>query len=118
MASARPTSPTARRTACSSCSGSRLEEHAMFKVSFAGRAPARSQAGPRPLGGPADVPVGRGVVIPAGRAPGRSQAGPRPLGGPADVPVGRGVVILAGRAPGRSQAGPRPLGGPAGVFVG
>jgi hypothetical protein len=29
----------------------------------------------------------------AGRAPGRSQAGPRPLGGPADVPVGRGADI-------------------------
>ena len=28
----------------------------------------------------------------AGRAPGRSQAGPRPLGGPDDVPGGRGVV--------------------------
>jgi type III secretion protein J len=35
----------------------------MFKVSFAGRAPGRSQAGPRPLGGPAGVLVGRGVVI-------------------------------------------------------
>jgi len=33
------------------------------------------------------------VVPLAGRAPGRSQAGPRPLGGPADVPVGRGTVI-------------------------
>ena len=31
----------------------------------------------------------------AGRAPGRSQAGPHPLGGSADVPVGRGVAILA-----------------------
>jgi len=30
---------------------------------------------------------------PAGRTPGRSQAGPRPLGGLADVPVGRGAVI-------------------------
>ncbi len=30
----------------------------------------------------------------AGRAPGRSQAGPPPLGGPADVPVGRGADIL------------------------
>src|SRR5204862_5250089 len=78
----------------------------------AGRAPGRAKAGPRPLGGPADVLVGRGVV---GRAPGRSQAGPRPLGGPVDVLVGRGVV---GRAPGRSQAGPRPLGGPADVLVG
>src|SRR5436190_365185 len=29
----------------------------------------------------------------AGRAPGRSQAGPRPLGGPADVPVGRGAAM-------------------------
>ena len=29
----------------------------------------------------------------AGRAPGRSQAGPRPLGGPADVPVGRGAPL-------------------------
>ncbi|MBL0727774.1 GGDEF domain-containing protein [Piscinibacter sp. HJYY11] len=28
----------------------------------------------------------------AGRAPGRSQAGPHPLGGSADVPVGRGAV--------------------------
>ena len=32
---------------------------------MAGRAPGRSQAGPRPLGGPADVPVGRGAVIPS-----------------------------------------------------
>ena len=31
----------------------------------------------------------------AGRAPGRSQAGPHPLGGLADVAVGRGVAILA-----------------------
>src|SRR5438874_4522011 len=31
--------------------------------------------------------------VPAGRAPGRSQAGPHPLGGSADVPVGRGVVM-------------------------
>ncbi len=29
----------------------------------------------------------------AGRAPGRSQAGPRPPEGPSDVPVGRGAVI-------------------------
>src|SRR5262245_58907956 len=29
----------------------------------------------------------------AGRAPGRSQAGPRPLGGPDDVPVGQGAVM-------------------------
>src|SRR5438105_9015552 len=29
----------------------------------------------------------------AGRAPGRSQAGPRPLGGPADVFIGRGAVM-------------------------
>ena len=29
----------------------------------------------------------------AGRAPGRSQAGPHPLGGSTDVPVGRGVVM-------------------------
>ena len=29
----------------------------------------------------------------AGRAPGRSQAGPRPLGRPADVPVGRGAPL-------------------------
>jgi ABC-type dipeptide/oligopeptide/nickel transport system ATPase component len=28
---------------------------------------------------------------PAGRAPGRSQAGPHPLGGSTDVPVGRGA---------------------------
>ena len=32
-----------------------------------------------------------------GRAPGRSQAGPHPLGGSADVPVGRGVVSEAER---------------------
>ena len=31
----------------------------------------------------------------AGRAPGRSQAGPHPLGGSADLPVGRGAVISA-----------------------
>ena len=31
----------------------------------------------------------------AGRAPGRSQAGPHPLGGSANVPVGRGAVRLA-----------------------
>src|SRR6187551_1756012 len=31
----------------------------------------------------------------AGRAPGRSQAGPRPLGGPPDVLIGRGVVMTA-----------------------
>jgi len=31
------------------------------------------------------------MTAPAGRAPGRSQAGPRPLGGPADVPDGRGA---------------------------
>src|SRR5205823_5555400 len=30
---------------------------------------------------------------PAGRAPGRSQAGPHPLGGSADVLVGRGVLM-------------------------
>jgi dihydroxycyclohexadiene carboxylate dehydrogenase len=43
----------------------------------------------------------------AGRAPGRSQAGPRPLGGPTDVLVGRGahrfadkVVIVTGAAQG------------------
>src|SRR5580765_1226430 len=30
----------------------------------------------------------------AGRAPGRSQAGPHPLGGSADVPVGRGAVVM------------------------
>src|ERR1700749_1328746 len=29
----------------------------------------------------------------AGRAPGRSQAGPHPLGGSADVPGGRGAVL-------------------------
>ena len=29
----------------------------------------------------------------AGRAPGRSQAGPHPLGGSVDVPVGRGALI-------------------------
>ena len=29
----------------------------------------------------------------AGRAPGRSQAGPHPLGGPTDVPIGRGAHI-------------------------
>jgi putative ABC transport system ATP-binding protein len=33
-------------------------------VNTAGRAPGRSQAGPRPLGGPADVPVGRGAPVP------------------------------------------------------
>ncbi|MEF7614005.1 alpha/beta fold hydrolase [Aquincola sp. MAHUQ-54] len=32
-------------------------------------------------------------TTPAGRAPGRSQAGPHPLGGSADVPVGRGADI-------------------------
>src|SRR5439155_8445511 len=32
-------------------------------------------------------------VSSVGRTPGRSQAGARPLGGPADVPVGRGAVI-------------------------
>src|SRR5439155_13903062 len=31
----------------------------------------------------------------AGRAPGRSQAGPHPLGGSVDVPVGRGAVMTA-----------------------
>jgi iron complex transport system ATP-binding protein len=61
----------------------------------AGRAPGRSQAGPHPLGGSTDVPVGQGVVIAAGRAPGRSQAGPHPLGGSADVPVGRGADMSA-----------------------
>ena len=46
----------------------------------------------------------------AGRAPGRSQAGPRPLGGPPDVVVGRGadrfankVVIVTGAAQGIGQ---------------
>ena len=45
-----------------------------------------------------------------GRAPGRSQAGPRPLGGPPDVAVGRGadrfankVVIVTGAAQGIGQ---------------
>src|SRR5947207_4875688 len=37
------------------CSADRLEMRA------AGRAPGRSQAGPHPLGGSADVPVGRGA---------------------------------------------------------
>jgi len=36
-----------------------------------------------------------GDIEAPGRAPGRSQAGPGPLGGPADVPVGRGVAIFA-----------------------
>jgi len=31
--------------------------------------------------------------MPAGRAPGRSQAGPRPLGGPTDVLIGRGAPL-------------------------
>ncbi len=35
----------------------------MSELSLAGRAQGRSQAGPRPHGGPADVPVGRGAVI-------------------------------------------------------
>src|SRR5207237_3297836 len=34
---------------------------------------------------------GRGADTLAGRAPGRSQAGPHPLGGSPDVPVGRGA---------------------------
>ena len=32
----------------------------------------------------------------AGRAPGRSQAGPHPRGGSADVPIGRGADIWDG----------------------
>ena len=36
-------------------------------------------------------------VSSAGRAPGRSQAGPHPLGGSTDVPVGRGAVIHPGQ---------------------
>src|SRR5687768_12083699 len=96
----------------------RVHDDSTDAPEFAGRAPGRSQAGPRPPGGPADVLVGRGAPILAGRAPGRSQAGPRPPGGPADVLVGRGAPMLAGRAPGRSQAGPRPPGGPADVLVG
>ncbi len=31
----------------------------------------------------------------AGRAPGRSQAGPHPLGGSHDIPVGRGAAVLS-----------------------
>src|SRR5881296_2727742 len=37
----------------------------------------------------------RGARHETGRAPGRSQAGPRPLGGPTDVLIGRGVVMNA-----------------------
>jgi two-component system chemotaxis sensor kinase CheA len=59
-----------------------------------GRAPGRSQAGPHPLGGSIDVPIGRGANS-QGRAPGRSQAGPHPLGGSTDVPIGRGAAGLA-----------------------
>src|SRR5438874_13249831 len=35
--------------------------------------------------------------VPAGRAPGRSQAGPHPLGGSADVLVGRGAPVSDSR---------------------
>src|SRR3982750_1559450 len=59
----------------------------------AGRAPGRSQAGPHPLGGSADVFIGRGAPR-AGRAPGRSQAGPHPFGGAAAVLGGRGAPFI------------------------
>src|SRR4249920_2099269 len=36
-----------------------------------------------------------GGTVPAGRAPGRSQAGPHPPGGSADVLVGRGAVMTS-----------------------
>src|SRR5258706_9152326 len=38
-------------------------ESACVSLSHAGRAPCRSQAGPRPRGGPSDVLVGRGAVM-------------------------------------------------------
>jgi purine nucleosidase len=39
-----------------------------------------------------------------GRAPGRSQAGPHPLGGSAEVPVGRGAPIIIDTDPGQDDA--------------
>src|SRR3989442_1356804 len=46
----------------------------------------------------------RGSAPSGGRAPGRSQAGPRPLGGSADVLVGRGAVMIAERLGGIAPA--------------
>ena len=40
----------------------------------------------------------------AGRAPGRSQAGPHPLGGSADVPIGRGAVMTGWEIAGAALA--------------
>ena len=47
-----------------------------------------------------DVAVFGGPGMSAGRAPGRSQAGPRPLGGPADVLDGRGAGVERGPSAG------------------
>src|SRR5205823_14772556 len=51
-----------RRCRCRSRS-SRPNETSWVHLFFAGRAPGRSQAGPRPLGGPAAVLRGRGAPM-------------------------------------------------------
>src|SRR6476620_12805894 len=48
---------------CGACCSEAHHEKSPLSAERSGRAPGRSQAGPRPLGGPADVPIGRGVVM-------------------------------------------------------